>query len=333
MGEGSSPDLGQIVGQGLTQAGLGGLSGFLTYGLQKKLQQRQFDFSHQEAELSRGWQERMSNTAYQRQVEDMRSAGINPMVAAQKGGGAATPSGATATGAGASAPSIDLGSVSSAVQAGFEKARLMNEKALLDKTLEVKNQDINTSAAQESLHREQASKTREEAITEQSRRENLNTQSWATRLRLDELLPYEKYELWKRAGQLGASAKSLELGFPEKEMWNRAYNFIGAMGDALVGALGASDPKEAATKLLRLLGVKDINPEGKGGFTLEYPKSLLPYKGEPGPESGWPHRAPESRAYETGGGNTTPGGSSAADVQRSQQGRRGVPGAFGKANP
>lgn len=41
------------------------------------------------------FQERMSRTAYQRQVEDMKAAGINPMLSA-KMGGASTPSGQTA---------------------------------------------------------------------------------------------------------------------------------------------------------------------------------------------------------------------------------------------
>lgn len=52
------------------------------------------EINERRAQASRNWQEKMSNTSYQRAVEDMKRAGINPILAAQLGG-ASTPAGAT----------------------------------------------------------------------------------------------------------------------------------------------------------------------------------------------------------------------------------------------
>lgn len=61
--------------------------------------ERQYRFNAEEAQKQRDWQERMSNTAYQRQIADLKAAGLNPVLGYMNGQGATTPSGAAAAGA------------------------------------------------------------------------------------------------------------------------------------------------------------------------------------------------------------------------------------------
>lgn len=65
---------------------------------QEKQNKIAMDFNAREAAKNRDWQEMMSNTAHQREVQDLMAAGLNPVLSASGGNGAAVTSGATASG-------------------------------------------------------------------------------------------------------------------------------------------------------------------------------------------------------------------------------------------
>ncbi len=100
-------------------------------------------FNKAEAQRNRKFQERMSSTAYQRSMADMKKAGLNPILA-YKSGGASSPGGSTATGAQIPAQNVLSGAVSSAMAA----KRLRQDLKLMDAQIGKTEQEQQTSAMQ-----------------------------------------------------------------------------------------------------------------------------------------------------------------------------------------
>lgn len=112
---------------GIDDALIGSIGGALIGGLfgssgQKsanetnvKLAREQMAFSAEQAAKQMGFQERMSNTAYQRAVADLKAADLNPMLAYSQGG-ASAPSGAAGQSAPARVENVAGAGVSSAAQ-------------------------------------------------------------------------------------------------------------------------------------------------------------------------------------------------------------------------
>lgn len=106
-------------------AALGYIGQTETNEMNRELTMSGRDFNKSEAEINRNWQATMSNSAYQRAVEDMKKAGLNPMLAYQHGG-ASTPTGAQ----GQAPTAIPMGNrFAAAAQSAGAMAQIENTRA------------------------------------------------------------------------------------------------------------------------------------------------------------------------------------------------------------
>ncbi len=111
-----------------------GIGAYAQYSAQRKANQA----NREQARDMMRWQQMMSSTSHQREVTDLRAAGLNPILSAA-GGGSSTPSGAmiparsTGEGFAASAQSmVRLGADLKAIRANTKLAETKNTRQELD---------------------------------------------------------------------------------------------------------------------------------------------------------------------------------------------------------
>ena len=107
----------------------------------ERMWDKQSEYNAEQAALNRDWQEYMSNTAHQREVADLRAAGLNPILSASGGNGASVTSGATASSSVGSGQKADTDHSGTTALVSMLNAFLQSQTSLLNQTVSARSNE------------------------------------------------------------------------------------------------------------------------------------------------------------------------------------------------
>lgn len=207
---------------GMTSAAGASANNASNIAMQRETNAMQMQMWHE----NRDWQTEMANTAYQRQMADMRAAGLNPILAYQKGGGAPMPA--------ATPPSLQAPKGEN-TQAELGRAMGTAASSALDTFRGVA--DVQNATANNALIKEQTEKTAAEknltnvnavkAATETDlTKEQIKNMPW-----LQELLKGQTSAATAAAGASSATAAATSQDARRKEQYGDS--FLGGVANTL----------------------------------------------------------------------------------------------------